>query len=127
MGKETTHPCFLDFVTFRQQNNSLEEYFFVVEESNRLQDIGSLLHIVGSGTAELYLHVTNNFCPSSQATYVRRQLLGRVPSVAAFLSVVNEAPLCVTQENTIIDRAIYHRWKKDMIRQATHNGILQEP
>lgn len=97
-----------------------------MEDVKRSQDVGSLLHIVGSGTAELYLHVTNNFCPSGQATFVRRQYLGKVPSVADFLNVVNDAPLCVTRDNTKINRAIYHRWKKDMIRQATSTGILRE-
>lgn len=126
MSKTTTHSCCLDLVTFRQADGSLEEYFFVVEQAKRSQDVGSLLHIVGSGTAELYLHVTNNFCPSRQATFVRRQYLGIVPSVAAFINVVNAAPLCVTKENTKINRAIYHRWKKDMIREATNTGVLIE-
>lgn len=122
----TAHQCCLDFVTFRQPDNSLEEYFFVVDQSKRSEDLGSLLHIVGSGTSELYLHVTDDFCPSSQATFVRRQFLGYIPSVADFLNVVNFAPLCVTRDNTKINRAIYHRWKKDMIRQATRMGVLKE-
>lgn len=121
---------YLDLVTLQHEDNgpersSEEEYFFLVEKDKREQDIGGLLHIVGSGTPEIYLQIMSNFCPMKTKQYVRRQYLGEVTGEIPFLEIVNYAPLCVTKTNTKIDRAIYKRWKQDMIRQALIHGVLK--
>lgn len=115
---------FVDLVEFTQPNGSSEEYFFIVADSKRKEDVGSLLHIVGSGTPQLYLNITENFCPARQNTYKSRVCLGYVRSVTDFVNIVNFAPLCVTLQNTKIDKAIYRRWKKDMVREAIHRHVL---
>ncbi|CDO57993.1 similar to Coprinopsis cinerea okayama CC1G_03505 hypothetical protein [Coprinopsis cinerea okayama7 len=91
---------FVDLVEFTQPNGSSEEYFFIVADSKRKEDVGSLLHIVGSGTPQLYLNITENFCPARQNTYKSRVCLGYVRSVTDFVNIVNFAPLCVTLQNT---------------------------
>lgn len=123
-------PLYLDLITLRHDENdsersSEEEYFFLVEKDKREQDVGGLLHIVGSGTPEIYLQIMSNFCPMKTKQYVRRQYLGMVTGEIPFLEIVNYAPLCVTKDNTKIDRAIYKRWKQDMIRQALKHGVLK--
>lgn len=123
-------PLYLDLITLRHDDNgpersSEEEYFFLVEKDKREKDLGGLLHIVGSGTPDIYLQIMSNFCPMKAKQYVRRQHLGIVTGEIPFLEVVNYAPLCVTKDNTKIDRAIYKRWKQDMIRQALVHGVLK--
>lgn len=123
-------PLYLDLITLKHNGNgkdraSEEEYFFLVEKDKRKQDIGGLLHIVGSGTPNIYLTILNNFCPMNTPQYVRRQSLGMVKGEIEFMEVVNYAPLCVTKENTNLDQAIYRRWKKDMVKQALRLGVLQ--
>lgn len=115
---------FVDLIEFILPNGTHEEYFFLVSDSKRKEDVGSLLHIVGSGTPQLYLNITENFCPRLQKNYKGRQCLGYVRSIADFVNIVNFAPLCVTIDNTKIDKAIYHRWKKDMIREAMQRKVL---
>lgn len=102
-----------------------EEYFFLVPIDGRAQDVGGLVHIVGSGTQDIYLTVTPGVCPMKKKSYIRRQNIGIVTGEAQFLSVAALAPLCVTKENPRIDKAIYSRWKQDMITQAFKTGVLK--
>lgn len=103
-----------------------EEYFFLVPVGARAQDTGGLLHIVGSGTPRIYLTVTPGVCPMKNKNYVRRQNIGVVAGESQFLAVAAHAPLCVTRANPKIDKAIYSRWKQDMIHKAVQLGVLTQ-
>lgn len=121
---------FLDIVTLGHDDaklDDLHEFFFLVEKDKRQQDVGGLLHIVGSGTPNLVLSIQNGFCPTKQKNYLRRTNLGIVRGEIPFLELVNYAPLYLTEKNTTIDRAIYKKWMDDMITQARVRGVLREP
>lgn len=123
----TAQPMFcLDLVSFVQPDRSMEEYFFIVERSKRNEDVGFLLHMVGNGTPQLSLKVTENFKPSSQKSYRRRQFLGYIASVDSFIGILNYAPLHVTKEHRVVTKEVYQRWKLDMIDQAKLRGVLIE-
>ena len=71
---------FVDLVEFTQPNGSSEEYFFIVADSKRKEDVGSLLHIAGTRHPPALSQHYRKFL-SSPPKYLQKSRVSRVREV----------------------------------------------